>query len=431
MQINLAPADKYIINNKGIITDSDIKVLVNLYQPIIGSNAVSLYLTLLNDLDKKDISVSFNHHHLMTLMQLKLDTIKEARDKLEGIGLLKTYFKQGEIDEYLYVLYSPLSAYEFFNHPILNVVLYNNIGVLEYEKIQEYYKVSRISVKDYQDITRDFESVFTSSINQNLLFDNSSITDKQTRDIMVKSDIDIDLLIASIPKRLISPKCFTDDVRDLIIKLAYLYKIDNLNMQGLVRNSLNERGMIDKTELRNSCRNYYQFENNGRLPTLIYNRQPEYLKTPLGVDSKLAKLIYSFENTSPYDFLRKSYGNTEPTNRDKKLIENLMLEQKLNPGVVNVLIDYVLKVNNKKINKDYIETIVGQWKRLKVETVVDAMEVCKKEHKKIKKIINKNDNKDTKSILVKEEVLPSWFNQEQEKKTEGLEELNDVLKEFE
>ncbi len=431
MQINLAPADKYIINNKGIITDSDIKVLVNLYQPIIGSNAVSLYLTLLNDLDKKDISVSFNHHHLMTLMQLKLDIIKEARDKLEGIGLLKTYFKQGEIDEYLYVLYSPLSAYEFFNHPILNVVLYNNIGVLEYEKLQEYYKVSRISVKDYQDITRDFESVFTSSINQNLLFDNSSIIDKQTRDIIVKSDIDIDLLIASIPKRLVSPKCFTDDVRDLIIKLAYLYKIDNLNMQGLVRNSLNERGMIDKTELRNSCRNYYQFENNGRLPTLIYNRQPEYLKTPLGVDSKLAKLIYSFENTSPYDFLRKSYGNTEPTNRDKKLIENLMLEQKLNPGVVNVLIDYVLKVNNKKLNKDYIETIVGQWKRLKVETVVDAMEVCKKEHKKIKKIINKNDNKDTKSILVKEEVLPSWFNQEQVKKTEGLEELNDVLKEFE
>ena len=431
MQINLAPADKYIINNKGIITDSDIKVLVNLYQPIIGSNAVSLYLTLLNDLDKKDISVSFNHHHLMTLMQLKLDIIKEARDKLEGIGLLKTYFKQGEIDEYLYVLYSPLSAYEFFNHPILNVVLYNNIGVLEYEKLQEYYKVSRISVKDYQDITRDFESVFTSSINQNLLFDNSSIIDKQTRDIIVKSDIDIDLLIASIPKRLVSPKCFTDDVRDLIIKLAYLYKIDNLNMQGLVRNSLNERGMIDKTELRNSCRNYYQFENNGRLPTLIYNRQPEYLKTPLGVDSKLAKLIYSFENTSPYDFLRKSYGNTEPTNRDKKLIENLMLEQKLNPGVVNVLIDYFLKVNNKKLNKDYIETIVGQWKRLKVETVVDAMEVCKKEHKKIKKIINKNDNKDTKSILVKEEVLPSWFNQEQVKKTEGLEELNDVLKEFE
>ncbi len=147
-------------------------------------------------------------------------------------------------------------------------------------------------------------------------------------------------------------------------------------MQGLVRNSLNERGLIDRNDLKTNCRNYYQFENNGRLPTLIYNRQPDYLKTPLGDNSKLAKVIYSFENISPYDFLKKSYGNVEPTNRDKKLIENLMLDQKLNPGVINVLIDYVLKVNNKKLNKDYVETIVGQWKRLKVETVVDAMEVC-------------------------------------------------------
>ena len=126
--------------------------------------------------------------------------------------------------------------------------------------------------------------------------------------------------------------------------------------------------------------------------------------------------------------MKKSYGNVEPTNRDKKLIENLMLDQKLNPGVINVLIDYVLKVNNKKLNKDYVETIVGQWKRLKVETVVDAMEVCKKEHKKFKKIIVKNDLKVNSNI---DENVPSWFNKEQEKNSEGLAELNDVLKEFE
>ena len=191
---------------------------------------------------------------------------------------------------------------------------------------------------------------------------------------------------------------------------------------------MNERGLIDRNDLKTNCRNYYQFENNGRLPTLIYNRQPDYLKTPLGDDSKLAKVIYSFENISPYDFLKKSYGNVEPTNRDKKLIENLMLDQKLNPGVINVLIDYVLKVNNKKLNKDYVETIVGQWKRLKVETVVDAMEVCKKEHKKFKKIIVKNDLKVNSNI---DENVPSWFNKEQEKNSEGLAELNDVLKEFE
>ena len=101
--------------------------------------------------------------------------------------------------------------------------------------------------------------------------------------------------------------------------------------------------------------------------------------------------------------------------------------------MINVLIDYVLKVNNKKLNKDYIETIVGQWKRLKVETVVDAMEVCKKEHKKFKKIVFKDNDKvknvSTNSIDL--ENLPLWFDKKIEKQDDNLSELNEVLKEFE
>ena len=430
--INLVPADIYTVNNKGIITEEKIKILTNLYQPIIGYTAISLYLTLLNDLDniKKENKI-YTHHHLMTSMQLKLDNIVDARYKLEGIGLLKTYIKTGEIDEYIYILYSPLSAYEFFNHPILNIVLYNNIGAKEYQNLQEFYKVPRIITKDYQDITKSFEQIFTTNTNTKLLFDNSDIENNTIKQLEIKSNFDMDLLINSIPKRLISDKCFSDDIKELIINLSYIYKIDNLNMQGLVKNSLNERGLIDKAELRKSCRNYYQFENNGKLPTLIYNKQPDYLKTPIGNDSKLSKLIYYFENTSPNDFLRKCYGNTEPTNRDKKLLENLMYEQKLNPGVVNVLIDYVLKVNNKKLNKDYIETIVGQWKRLKVETVVDAMEVCKKEHKKFKKTVFHKEEKVVKNTNDSNENLPLWFDKKIEKQEENLQELNDLLKEFE
>ena len=109
-----------------------------------------------------------------------------------------------------------------------------------------------------------------------------------------------------------------------------------------------------------------------------------------------------------------------------------MLEQKLNPGVVNVLIDYVLKVNNKKLQKDYIETIVGQWKRLKVETVVDAMEVCKKEHKKFKKTVFKNDYKGNSTNKIDDtNNLPLWFDKKIEKEDTDLEELNEVLREFE
>ena len=56
------------------------------------------------------------------------------------------------------------------------------------------------------------------------------------------------------------------------------------------------------------------------------------------------QLINCFENTSPYDFLKAKYGGSKPTTKDINLIEGLLVNQELNPGVVNVLVDYVLKI---------------------------------------------------------------------------------------
>ena len=425
---SILPADTYKVFNRSFIEDREKDVLVSLYQPIIGVVAINLYLTLFNDLNDKIESEYLNHQHLMGLMGINLDIIVEARKKLEAVGLLKTFYREDTINNYIYVLYAPLSANEFLNHPILNIVLYNNLGKLEYDNIVDKYRTKKIITKDFTDITTSFDKVFT-SVN-GYSFTNSDIIDAKTRKIEIQSNIDINLIIGGIPNKMTNAKCFNKEVIDLIVNLAYIYKIDNLNMQGLIRNSINERGLIDKDELRNACRNFYQFENNGKLPTVIYNKQPEYLKEPIGNNSNIAKMIYTFENVSPYEFLKNSYNGAEPTGRDKKIIENLMIDQKLSPGVVNVLIDYVLKINNKKLNKEYIEAIAGQWKRLNIETVKEAMEICRKEHKKVSKstVVSKvkkeiKENNDTK--------LPEWFDKDFEKNSENLDELMEVLKDFE
>ncbi len=419
----ILPADTYTVFNRSFLTPRGKDVIVSLYQPIIGLSAVSLYLTLYNDLESSEVeSVSYTHHHLMSIMMTNLKTIEEARKKLEAIGLLKTFYKEDATNNYIYILYAPLTASEFLNHPILNVVLYNNLGKAEYDTVIEKYRTKKIITKDYQDITTSFDKVFT-SVN-GYTFPNTDIIDEKTRKIEIESNIDINLITSGIPSRMVNSKCFNKDTIDLIINLAYIYKIDNLNMQGLVRNSINERGMIDREELKNACRNFYQFENNGKLPTVIYNRQPEYLKEPVGDNSNIAKMIYTFENVSPYEFLKSSYNNAEPTSRDKKIIENLMLEQKLSPGVVNVLIDYVLKINNKKLSKEYVEAIAGHWKRLNIETVKEAMEICRKEHKKVSKSVPKIKKENNAN-------LPEWFDKSFEKQSDNLEELEDVLKDFE
>ena len=158
--LNLLPADGYIVVNKTVLHEEDRRLLTLLYQPIIGYTAVSLYLTLIDDLDVLErMSEELNHHHLMATMQLKLEEIVIAREKLEALGLLKTYVKSGNINHYVYVLYSPISANEFFNHPILNVVLYNNIGKKEYDRRQQLFKIPRVNLKEYEDISCKFNDV--------------------------------------------------------------------------------------------------------------------------------------------------------------------------------------------------------------------------------------------------------------------------------
>ena len=85
-KVNLLPADIYIVINKTILTEHDKKTLINLYEPIVGSTAISLYLTLWSDLDKRElISKDYNHHHLMTISKNSLNEIKEARKDRKSV----------------------------------------------------------------------------------------------------------------------------------------------------------------------------------------------------------------------------------------------------------------------------------------------------------------------------------------------------------
>lgn len=410
------PADSYIVVNKSIITEVDKKILVDLYQPIIGNSAVSLYLTLLNDLEKNSfVTGELTHHHLLSVMQISLEDIVKSREKLEGIGLVKTYVKKGSVNNYVYVLYAPVSASEFLNHPILNMVLYNNVGKLEYKKIVDSYKLPRIVLKDYEDISLKFDDVFT-SVTVNSFFNNDNIVSKKKGEILFKDIVDFELLISGLDSNMINEKAFNKDVRNLINNLSFLYNIDISTMQSLIRTCINEKGMIDKDLLRKGARNFYQFENSGNLPTIVHYSQPEYLKSPVGDGSKRGKMIYTFENTNPYQFLKSKYKNGKVVARDLQIIENLLLDLKLSPGVVNVLLDYCLRVNNKKLNKNYIETIASHWKRLGIETVPEAMNACIKEHKKSsKKAVSLSKKK-------QEEKVPDWFDQTIDKKKNEEEE---------
>ena len=420
--VTLLPADRYVVVNKSILSDTDRSIIINLYEPLVGALAVSLYFTLWNDLNTSTfMSTDLIHHHLMVVLKCGISSIKTARESLEAFGLLKSYVKCGSINDYIYELYSPLTPSEFFNHPILNIVLYNNVGEREYENLKSIYKNPKIDLKEYIDVTKKLDEVYDTS----KFTLTSDLKDKNSNSILVNEKINFDEIISSIPKGIISEKAFTKKTRELINNLSFIYNIDTLKMTEFIRSVLNEYGNIDKNGLRILARKDYQFKT-GSLPTLIYRTQPDYLKNPLGDNSKRGRIIGVFENTSPYDFLRYKYHNVKPTSRDLKLLEKLIIDLELTPAVVNVLIDYVLRKNNNKLTEAYVETIAAQWKRAGLKTALDAMEFAEKEHKKLSKKDYKINNKNVTPI-------PIWFDkkiQDEDLTAEEEEELKKLLKEF-
>lgn len=401
MEANLLPADTYQVINKSLLSEEDKIVLNMLYMPIIGNDAVMLYQLLYNELEINNyITNELSHHHLITTLNISITSLKNARTKLEGIGLMKTFFKEGSINSYVYELYSPLSFKEFFNHPIFNIVLYNYVGKEEYNRLKNYFVVPKIDLSDYTDITSPFDMTFKSKNYNELEFENTNIISKDKLRLTFELDYDIDLVISSIPKDLANPKAFNKSIKELIIELSFIYEIDPISMSEIIKTCINEKGLIDKDELRKNSRRYYQYNNNNKLPNLIFNSQPDYVKSASGDNTKRGRLIKVFEDNSPYEFLKAKNGGEKPTSRDMKLIEDLLIDLKLNPAVVNVLIDYVLRTNDNKLNKNYVETIAGQWKRNRIETAEEAMKIAEKEHKKYRK---------EKVSKKKEEHTPVWF----------------------
>lgn len=425
MKNSLLPADTYTIINQTILTEVDKKIIISLYEPIIGPIAVSLYLTLWADLDKLEImSKDFTHHHLMTILKTKLIDIENARKSLEAVGLLKSYIKRNDnINEYLYELYSPLSASEFLNHPVLSVLLLNNIGENEYNIILNNYKRHTFSKGDYEEITSSMNETFK-SVNESVYEEN--IRSVKKLGVNIESSIDFELLESTLPKGLVTSKTFNKKTRDLINQLAFIYNIDSIKMSEIIRLVIDEYGIINKDKLRISTRKNYEYNNNGSLPTIVYRTQPEYLKSPSGDLSNRGKMIHVFENTKPYDFLKNKNRGIKPTSRDLKLLEHLAVDFDLPPGVINVLVDYALLVNNGKLNSAYLETIAGDWSRRNVKTVEDAMSIAEKGHKKNVKVVKEITKKDVVNV-------PAWMdkdNKSEKMSEEELAELESMFEEF-
>ena len=420
----LIPIDRYLVTSSGLLHEYDRKVLTFLYQPLIGSACLSLYMTLWAELDENRLwSESSTHHLLMNLLSVNLKDIHEARLKLEGIGLLKTFVKTDESGRsFIYEIHPPLNPEQFFLDGMLNIYLYRKIGKNHFSRLKRFFSIPKKPMEeDYLDVTRAFQDVFASATPGSLQYMQEHSEDLEAepaQEFIGRSDqkpiqidtttFDFEMLMAGLNESLVPQKSLTKKVKEVVSNLAFLYGISPIEMKNFILGAINENDEIDIEDLRKGARDWYQFENYDQLPSLINRTQPAVHQVQLTEPkTQEEKLIRYYETTPPIVTFKELSGGVEPSVANLKILEEIMIKYKLPPGVVNVLIEVTLRKTDMKFTKGFVESIASHWARLKIKTVKDAMEAARKEERSFKE--SKKTGKASNKKPIRTEVLPDWF----------------------
>jgi replication initiation and membrane attachment protein len=420
----LIPIDRYLVTSNGLLHEYDRKVLTFLYQPLIGSTCLSLYMTLWAELEENRLwSESSTHHLLMNLLSVNLKEIYEARLNLEGIGLIKTYVKSDDSGRsFIYELHPPLNPEQFFLDGMLNIYLYRKIGKNHFSRLKRFFSDKQKPLEeDYVEVTRAFQDVFASATPGSLQYmqeHSEELGAEPAQEFIGRngqkpiqidtSSFDFEMLMAGLNESLVPQKSLTKKVKEVISNLAFLYGISPIEMKNFILGAINEKDEIDIEDLRKGARDWYQFENYDQLPSLINRTQPAVHQVQLTEPkTQEEKLIRYYETTPPIVIFKELSGGVEPSVSNLKILEEVMIKYKLPPGVVNVLIEVVLRKTDMKFTKNFVESIASHWARLKIKTVKEAMEAAIKEERSFKE--SKKTGKSTKQKPIRTEVLPDWF----------------------
>lgn len=89
---HVKPKDYFILRESHPLSDQDVRVLTTIYQPLIGNAAYALYMLLKESLQSSAEWTSGKPlSELLTILDMGIPELYQARIRLEGLGLLSVY----------------------------------------------------------------------------------------------------------------------------------------------------------------------------------------------------------------------------------------------------------------------------------------------------------------------------------------------------
>lgn len=355
---------KFNIYSSFTLSNDDVAVISLLYTPLMGSDALMLYMGFNSLLERNNLkSEELIHQDFLDIYSLSALNFTKARIKLEGIGLLISYETSDK--NYFYVLCPPLTAKNFIKDATLGLYLYSKIRRETFDYLYNHFKIEKLDKNKYVNITKSFDEVYTSQITNEITFDKFKyiLGKKPNKNIRIKDyKFDFDIFVKGINQDFLDTGV-TKNFKEQVCNLAFVYGFDEYEMISLYQDSINKSGVYDYRLLKTKANNLFIYKRNMKAPKLI---------------EKDENLVSNDDLTS---YLEKTSANVllddiVPNYPEKYLqtINDIYANIELPRGVLNCMIIKVLKEKGGDLpSLNYFKKMSETWIKDNVFTTVDAI----------------------------------------------------------
>ncbi|PZL75885.1 helicase DnaB [Enterococcus plantarum] len=415
------------------LSNQEQAVLTLLYQPIIGAEAFSLYLTLLSEVEESGVSESLFHADLITMMDMSIKQIQTARKKLEGIGLLGTFVKDdSELGaHFFYRLNHPETAERFFKDEVLSLTLLNIVGQRKLDKLFDRFKPKFINLTGFAEVSASFKEVY--QFKEEQIISQSKLLSQMERSFndprpaqkpsAVNESFDWAYFVQGIEKLGIKLPDNSVGFKEEVFVFHNLFGITELDMIDFCSKSFDYyTSKIDVKDFERAVYRTYdpdkkqkpsEFQRNDSVELSAEDQQTyRYNSLKLnGFSTQDIQMIMDSEKNFPLNYLEalKNERGGYTTPQERSLVKYLVSKSGLPNSVINVLINYVYNIQKQPTLKaDYVNRIANEWAQSGIFSPEKAIDHVRELAKKGKEQKQTRQRYGQNNRPIRQETLPDW-----------------------
>lgn len=387
------PKHLYYVANRVRLFPEDEKVLIKLYQPLVGAVAVALYQTLIQNYDPYGIiSDSKGIYSLQEQLDCSLKQLFNSLHKLEAVGLVQTFLSDNVFNNVLvFKLLQVPAADKFFATPLLASLLKEKVGVPIFHDLSHAFaqeaKLKEKPIKNAKDVSANFFDVFrlpgdeaiTPSSDVVQAAQENKVHEVETAKVNDHDSIDWDFIKQEYSRYQI-PASEIDLNKEQIRGLIQTYGLSEKEFVDESLPCLHGSYSLNMRDISNTlAENYKRTNTRENVQAQLNEGRKKALATIKDMDDNDKKLLKAANESSPAEFLYKlktQKGGITSAN-EKQIINNLHTQYGLPEDLINIL-TYTCLTYDTVVSSNLAYKIANDWLQHGVATAVQALQYVKK-----------------------------------------------------